>query len=90
MAPRHQKGGSNPCGLSIAVVAASIGFGSVIWPAQADITKPVTIAVLNDKSSVFSDAGGVGSVVAGQLAIDDAGGKVRGQPNHPAGPRPPE
>jgi hypothetical protein len=52
--------------------------------------KPVTIAVLNDKSSVFSDAGGVGSVVAAQLAIDDAGGKVRGQPNHPAGPRPPE
>jgi branched-chain amino acid transport system substrate-binding protein len=44
------------------------------------ITKPVTIAVLNDKSSVFSDAGGVGSVAAAQLAIDDAGGKVRGQP----------
>lgn len=50
-------------------------------PAFAEpITKPVTIAVLNDKSSVFSDAGGVGSVVAAQLAIDDAGGKVRGQP----------
>ncbi|MGO4715356.1 ABC transporter substrate-binding protein [Bradyrhizobium sp. 2TAF24] len=44
------------------------------------ITKPLTIAVLNDKSSVFSDAGGVGSVAAAQLAIDDAGGKVRGQP----------
>jgi branched-chain amino acid transport system substrate-binding protein len=44
------------------------------------ITKPVTIAVLNDKSSVFADAGGVGSVSAAQLAIDDAGGKVRGQP----------
>lgn len=44
------------------------------------ISKPVTIAVLNDKSSVFADAGGVGSVSAAQLAIDDAGGKVRGQP----------
>ena len=66
--------------LSIAVVAASIGFGSVIWPAQADIAKPVTIAVLNDKTSEFSDAGGVGSVVAAQLAIDNAGGKVRDQP----------
>jgi hypothetical protein len=69
-----------PMPLSIAVVAASIGFGSVIWPAQADIAKPLTIAVLNDKTSVFSDAGGVGSVVAAQLAIDNAGGKVRDQP----------
>jgi branched-chain amino acid transport system substrate-binding protein len=48
--------------------------------AHADVTKPVTIAVLNDKSSVFADAGGAGSVVAAQLAIDDAGGKVRGGP----------
>jgi branched-chain amino acid transport system substrate-binding protein len=44
------------------------------------ITKPLNIAVLNDKSSVFSDAGGVGSVAAAQLAIEDVGGKVRGQP----------
>lgn len=44
------------------------------------ITNPLKIAVLNDKSSVFSDAGGPGSVVAAQLAIEDIGGKVRGQP----------
>ncbi len=50
------------------------------------ITKPLSIAVLNDKSSVFSDAGGVGSVVAAQLAIDDIGGKVRGQPVKLLGP----
>ena len=50
------------------------------------ITKPLAIAVLNDKSSVFSDAGGVGSVVAAQLAIDDIGGKVRGQPVKLLGP----
>ncbi|MDB5656638.1 MAG: Leu/Ile/Val-binding protein [Tardiphaga sp.] len=50
-------------------------------PAIAEpITKPVTIAVLNDKSSVFSDAGGIGGVIAAQLAVDDVGGKVRGQP----------
>lgn len=55
--------------------------GALTAPAFAEpITKPVTVAVLNDKSSVFSDAGGVGGVVAAQLAIDDAGGKVRGQP----------
>lgn len=61
--------------LAAALVAAGLASASA-----EPITKPVTIAVLNDKSSVFSDAGGVGSVVAAQLAIDDAGGKVRGQP----------
>lgn len=50
------------------------------------ITKPLSIAVLNDKSSVFSDAGGTGSVVAAQLAIEDIGGKVRGQPVKLLGP----
>ena len=50
------------------------------------ITKPLAIAVLNDKSSVFSDAGGTGAVVAAQLAIDDIGGKVRGQPVKLLGP----
>ena len=50
------------------------------------MTKPITIAVMNDKSSVFSDAGGVGGVIAAQLAIDDIGGKVRGQPVKLMGP----
>lgn len=65
-----------------AVVAAAMTVigGTLAPPASADVTKSVSIAVLNDKSSVFSDAGGVGSVVAAQLAIDDLGGKVRGQP----------
>lgn len=49
-------------------------------PLAAQEAKPLSIAVLNDKSSVFSDAGGIGSVVAAQLAIDDAGGKVLGRP----------
>lgn len=66
---------------SLLVGAALTALGSVLsTPGYADVTKPVTIAVLNDKSSVFSDASGVGGVVAAQLAIDDAGGKVRGQP----------
>ena len=62
--------------LAVALVAAGLMASASAEP----ITKPVTIAVLNDKSSVFSDAGGVGSVAAAQLAIDDAGGKVKGQP----------
>lgn len=68
-------------------ILAAIVFACLNTAAFADpITKPLTIAVLNDKSSVFSDAGGVGSVVAAQLAIDDIGGKVRGQPVKLLGP----
>ena len=54
--------------------------------AQAQIAREIVIANLNDKSSVFSDAGGIGGVVAAQLAIDDMGGKVRGQPIRLLGP----
>ncbi|MDB5618997.1 ABC transporter substrate-binding protein [Tardiphaga sp.] len=63
-------------GVMAVAVACSFAMPAIAEP----ITKPVTIAVLNDKSSVFSDAGGVGGVIAAQLAIDDIGGKVRGQP----------
>ena len=54
--------------------------------ARAEITKEIIIADLNDKSSVFSDAGGVGGVIAAQLAIDDMGGKIRGWPVKLLGP----
>jgi branched-chain amino acid transport system substrate-binding protein len=68
-------------------ILAAIAVACLNGSAFADpITKPLTIAVLNDKSSVFSDAGGVGSVVAAQLAIDDIGGMVRGQPVKLLGP----
>jgi len=68
-------------------ILAAIAVTCLNTAAFADpITKPLTIAVLNDKSSVFSDAGGTGSVVAAQLAIDDIGGKVRGQPVKLLGP----
>src|SRR5215472_970587 len=40
----------------------------------------VKIAVLNDMSGLYSDIGGVGSVAAAQLAIDEFGGKVLGKP----------
>lgn len=60
-------------------LALSAALVATAFPAFGDVTKPLTIAVLNDKSSVFSDPGGIGSVVAAQLAIDDVGGKVRGQ-----------
>jgi branched-chain amino acid transport system substrate-binding protein len=41
---------------------------------------PVKIGVLNDQSSLYADATGKGSVVAAQMAAEDFGGKVLGQP----------
>ncbi|NYZ14388.1 ABC transporter substrate-binding protein [Azospirillum sp. RWY-5-1] len=48
-------------------------------PVSAEIGKPVIrIGILNDRSGPYADLGGPGSVVAAQLAIEDAGGKVNG------------
>src|SRR4051812_44057443 len=69
-------------GILAAVAIACLNSAAIAEP----ITRPLSITVMNDKSSVFSDAGGVGSVVAAQLAIDDIGGKVRGQPVKLLGP----
>lgn len=49
------------------------------FPVAAKIEKPVIkIGILNDMSGPYADLGGPGSVVAAQLAVDDAGGKVNG------------
>ncbi|HYM30097.1 MAG TPA: ABC transporter substrate-binding protein [Candidatus Cybelea sp.] len=40
----------------------------------------VKLGVLNDMSSLYADIGGKGSVLAAQLAVEDFGGSVLGQP----------
>ncbi|WP_024278060.1 ABC transporter substrate-binding protein [Xanthobacter sp. 126] len=46
--------------------------------ASAQAAKTVKIGVLNDQSGAYADMGGVGSVVAAQLAIEDSGLKQKG------------
>src|SRR5689334_20039598 len=41
--------------------------------AAAQSGAPVKIGVLNDMSSVYADIGGKGSVVAAEMAVEDAG-----------------
>jgi branched-chain amino acid transport system substrate-binding protein len=49
--------------------------------ARAQISDDVVrIGVINDQSSLYADAGGHGSVIAAQMAVEDAGGKVLGKP----------
>ncbi|MGB6054318.1 MAG: ABC transporter substrate-binding protein [Burkholderiaceae bacterium] len=40
----------------------------------------VKIGVLTDMSSVYSESGGIGSVIAAKMAVEDYGGKVLGKP----------
>ncbi len=41
--------------------------------------RPIRIGVLNDPGGPFADIGGVGSVVAARLAVEDIGGTVAGR-----------
>jgi branched-chain amino acid transport system substrate-binding protein len=57
--------------------AGCLAFGT----AQAQISDDVVkIGVLSDMSSLYSDIGGPGSVIAAKMAVADFGGKVAGKP----------
>jgi len=64
-----------------------IPIAAMLYVVSLDAAQPasisdgvVKIGVLTDMSSIFSDIGGKGSVVAAQMAVDDFGGKVLGSP----------
>lgn len=48
-------------------------------PQMAMAAEPLRIGVLNDQSGVYSDFGGVTSVTAAKMAVEDFGGKVLGR-----------
>ena len=49
-------------------------------PVSAQAPKVVRIGILNDQSGPYADFGGKTSVTAAQMAVEDFGGKVLGQP----------
>src|SRR6476469_3778145 len=59
--------------LGLAAVSAALACGT----AQAQVT--VKIGVLSDMSSLYSDIGGPGSLIAAKMAVADFGGKVAGK-----------
>jgi branched-chain amino acid transport system substrate-binding protein len=61
--------------LSATVLLWAAG-GQAQTPAQA----PVKIGVLNDQSGLYADFGGLTSVDAARMAVEDFGGKVLGRP----------
>ncbi|MDB5653940.1 MAG: ABC-type branched-chain amino acid transport system, periplasmic component [Tardiphaga sp.] len=60
-------------------VSLLLGLGAVTASAD-EAGSPIKLGVLNDMTGAFADLGGKGSIVAAQMAIDDAGGKVLGRP----------
>ena len=56
-------------------LAASLGTSLHASRARAD-DRPLKIGVLNDMSGVFADYQGPGSLLATQMAVEDAGGKA--------------
>ena len=51
-----------------------------LMPAAARAQDAVKIGILNDQSGNYAEFGGLGSVEAAKLAIEDFGGSVLGQP----------
>src|SRR5258708_1245827 len=67
--------------VSCAAVAAPLLVLALPAAAQAQVSDGVVkLGVLNDMSSLYSDATGKGSLVAAQMAVQDFGGKVLGKP----------
>src|SRR6266404_9253716 len=58
------------------IFTTAIVFGLMAGVAQADMN--VKIGVLNDRSGVYADLSGEGSVVAAQLAVEDFKAAAKG------------
>ena len=61
-------------------LGALVACGLLLTHAEAEDARPIRLGVLNDQSGVYADFGGVGSVIAAQMAVEDYGGKVLGRP----------
>lgn len=64
---------------ALAILACGVLFGAVAVQAQT-LDRPIKIGVLSDMSGPYADQAGLGSVEAARMAIEDAGGKIGGQP----------
>ncbi len=57
--------------------AVGIMMNAVSALASGDV---VRVGVLNDQSGAYSEFGGLGSVIAARMAVEDAGGRILGKP----------
>ncbi|CAN5921117.1 ABC transporter substrate-binding protein [soil metagenome] len=62
------------------LTALALAIGALAFAGAAQAQEKVKIGFITDMSSLYSDVEGKGGVTAIQMAIDDFGGKVLGQP----------
>lgn len=63
------------------MIAMAAALGGMATGVSAQVSDDVVkIGILNDQSGVYADFGGLASVEAAKMAIDDFGGTVLGQP----------
>src|ERR1700744_6704690 len=64
---------------ALVLLTCGVLFGTMAAQAQT-LHRPIKIGVLSDMSGPYADQAGAGSVEAARMAIEDAGGKIGGQP----------
>ena len=64
------------------VLSAALAAGiALVGPAAAQVSDDVVkVGVLNDRSGLYADLGGEGSVIAARMAVEEFGGTVLGKP----------
>ena len=68
-------------GAALAALAVGTTAGGTAHAQQGKVSGDVVkIGVLNDRSGLYADLGGEGSVVAVRMAVEEMGGKVLGKP----------
>ena len=64
----------------VALCAAGVAATAALPAAAQEISDDVVkIGILNDRSGVYADTAGEGSVVGARLAVEDFGGTVLGK-----------
>ena len=62
------------------IAAALLAAAALTGTAQAQVSNDVVkLGVTNDQASIYSAAGGFGSVIAARMAVEDFGGTVLGK-----------
>jgi branched-chain amino acid transport system substrate-binding protein len=67
----------------VSKLGRAIGLGAIVAVGAVGLASaqsgPIRIGVLNDQSGLYAEFGGMGSVTAAKMAVEDFGGKVLGR-----------
>ena len=66
--------------MKVRFTACALAIGALAMASGAQAQEKVKIGFITDMSSLYADVEGKGGATAIQMAIDDFGGKVLGQP----------